>query len=116
MGVYLYSLRAENVKAELNGSPVQVHACKYLLKLSWSREPRLHKMLIGRAGNYWEGRELPKYVAFAEDSSKPFVGGEDVFLWRGQCLWYDTDEVPGIRVGTLKIEHDENKRRGLKWS
>lgn len=105
MGVYIYSVRTKSVTAEIEGKVETIFALSFLTRslTEWDGcECRHNSMLIGKAESVWQGREAPKFVAFADE--KKFADGQAVYEWDGRICDYDTPKFSGAKrlVGYLR--------------
>ena len=118
MGVYIDTVRAENIPVLLHGSQIQVHALKFLFKplyREWAgmgdELVRSQKMALARAEWYWNSRALPKYIAYIYQG---FEAGAEVIEWTGSFVHYDCEKTPGRVIGKLIIVLDDS-RKGFHW-
>jgi len=101
MGIYIYSVRTKNVKVEIEGETVAVHALQYLDRLERFGDAK-NERLIGNAKRTWANREDKPRFVFMADDGKP-VDGAEVFEWDGRAVTYDDDFEGRVRsVGFLR--------------
>lgn len=111
MGVYVYAVgRGQHITAEINGKPETVYALRYHHKPYWSlggeRQNERWMRQIERMEEGW-GAERPRYITIIY---KKFEDGNTVYEWQSKDIsWWDTDKVPGTKVGELH-------RDGKRWS
>jgi hypothetical protein len=105
MGVYIYTFRTENKKAQFNGEAVSVYASKYLCRLGdedngWNRPTKRGRLLrasMDRAGQLFD-KINPKFIAGVHGKDWE---GVTVYSNPTGAIWYDTDPMEGAPVGFL---------------
>ena len=104
MGVYIYTLRAKNINIDIDGETIKANLLKFAFKpyasLYPDEQPKVFKMMLGRAESYWSKNETSEYFVVGDD----FETGNMVYKgWRKGKAWaYDEPDFPGKPIGFLK--------------
>jgi hypothetical protein len=107
MGVYIYSVRTREIRANLNGEPVVVHPLSYLDKPYFPFTGSTY-MRIGRAEAAWQSRPALKGTLVVLCDKTPKDGDEVVRYRYNSACCYDTESF-GEPVGYMR-------KQGRKWT